>query len=285
MTEDAPQTAGQRYPRSIAEQVGRSIPAVGVAGCTATLTEAAKALSPAVQSAVGAGVAGQTARDLFPGSPWAEGLAELAGGLGPLGASAAMPKRVSTAPSINALKDHTLLDDHAGKMYDLPTESVPGKAYYNDAVSDQFPSPGTQHPGGYDPEGRPLVARYVVGQAERGGVEAFLPSEAIADLATAKTRDGFVGDAPPTSLGKGSVGTFEFNRITGQPPSIKVAAGLDEPLRRQVTLHEGGHLIDHLAKSLPRAGITKDLESIYHYGRANEAFPARKQNLVRAIRP
>ncbi|WP_290688574.1 hypothetical protein [Haematobacter sp. UBA3484] len=105
ITEDAPQTATQRYGRSVAREVGLSVPVAGTLGRANSARQAIAAVAPTVASAVGSGVGAQAARDVFPNSPAAEVIGSLAGGLAPVGASYALRRNPNVAPSIAQLRD------------------------------------------------------------------------------------------------------------------------------------------------------------------------------------
>ena len=123
----APQTTAQRYSRRIGEEIGASaVPMLGATGRMAN--EGGKALAKAyalsTASDVGAGSAGQLARDMAPDRPWVEALASLAGGGVPLGVSRINePSSGPTIEQLRAQKDaaYKLVD---GSPVTLTTDAV-----------------------------------------------------------------------------------------------------------------------------------------------------------------
>ena len=96
-----PQNVGQRYGRRIGREVGASaIPAgVMMRGAQAPMS----LLGMNAASALGAGVAGQTSREIAPDSDIADAVASLAGGMAPILAAQAMRKGPQ-APSMDELR-------------------------------------------------------------------------------------------------------------------------------------------------------------------------------------
>jgi hypothetical protein len=97
----APQTTGQRYARRIGQEAGATVipGSVAMRGAAAPLLLAGTELA----SAVGAGMAGQTSREIAPNNATADFIASLIGGMGPVVAGNAM-RAGPTAPSIDDVR-------------------------------------------------------------------------------------------------------------------------------------------------------------------------------------
>lgn len=102
ITDAEPQTTGQRFARSIGQEVGAmAIPGGAAASRTRSI---GRALGLEGASALGAGVGAQAATEAFPDSQAAEFVGGLMGGLTPIGVSrAARPS--PRAPSMEELRD------------------------------------------------------------------------------------------------------------------------------------------------------------------------------------
>jgi hypothetical protein len=104
-----PQTGGQRYLRRIGREVGFGVPAAmtgaAIPGYGATAREALKPyMAASVASDVGAGLAGQTAREVAPDSPVADLIASLIGGGGTAFLASRMTPRLAASPSLEEMK-------------------------------------------------------------------------------------------------------------------------------------------------------------------------------------
>lgn len=101
ISDEEPQTAAQRYARSIGREVGAmAIPGGVAAGKAKSL---AGLLGLETASAIGAGVGSQAARDIVPDQPLAEFAGSMVGGLTPLGISRKL-RPPPKAPSLNDLR-------------------------------------------------------------------------------------------------------------------------------------------------------------------------------------
>lgn len=138
-------------------------------------------------------------------------------------------------------------------LYNLPTDAEVGNAL------------GRTGAGGVDLEGRPLVARYVVGGAPERIREQSLPAEAIAEIVQGQTGRG-IEIVPQVASGRGDVGSLVTNRFTGEPVRVEVKKGLTPVQTERVAAHETGHLVDTVAGDIPTKGLIDEVEALYHYG-------------------
>lgn len=127
-----------------------------------------------------------------------------------------------------------------------------------------------------DIDGRPLVARTVVGRRTVGGADEAITPEELDAGATA------ILGAPLKSLPEGSrrggeVGEFTVGRGSAGPVrSIALLASLGAAARHRVLAHETGHLIDDVVgktigsdefgdiRAIPQSGLQEELRRIYH---------------------
>lgn len=141
-------------------------------------------------------------------------------------------------------------------LYDLPT---------NTGVGDDLGQLAGSHSAGLDIEGRPLVARYVVGRAGTREGEQSLPSAAIAEIIQKQTGRG-IAVVPQVTSGRNDLGNLVVNKITGQPLRVEVRSDLTPRNLDQVVRHEFGHMLDEMSGQIPIDGLSKELGPIYHYG-------------------
>lgn len=101
ISDTQPQNVGQRYGRRIGREVGASVIPTGamMRGAQAPMALAGMGLA----SATGAGVAGQTSREIAPDNDVADLIASLAGGMVPIAAANAL-RRGPQAPSMDDLR-------------------------------------------------------------------------------------------------------------------------------------------------------------------------------------
>lgn len=101
ISETPPQTTAQRYGRRIGQEVGAAVIPGGASmrAATAPLSLAATELA----SSFGAGIAGQTAREVAPDNGTADIIASLLGGMAPI-AAARMARPGPQAPSMDTLR-------------------------------------------------------------------------------------------------------------------------------------------------------------------------------------
>lgn len=108
ISKSAPQTAGQRYARRIGQEVGYGVPAsllgARLPGMGPVLESPGAYAGASLAGDVGAGVAGQTSREILPESDTADTIATLIGGFGGAsGASMTLPK-YGAAPTLDDVK-------------------------------------------------------------------------------------------------------------------------------------------------------------------------------------
>lgn len=152
-----------------------------------------------------------------------------------------------------AASAHETLASRRATLYNLPTETEVGNAL------------GRTGAGGVDLEGRPLVAKHVVGGAPDRIREQSLPAEAVAEIVQGQTGRG-IEIVPQVTSGRGDVGSLVTNRYTGEPLRVEVKKGLSPVQTERVAAHETGHLVDTVAGDIPTKGLVGDLEGIYHFG-------------------
>lgn len=145
------------------------------------------------------------------------------------------------------------LASRSEKLYNLPTKSE---------VDDGL---GRQHSGGLDLEGRPLVARHVVGRAPERSIEKSLSQEALAEILAGQTRDG-ITLVEKRGLPRGTVGGAQFDARTRQPLGVNIWAGLDDAGIASTTRHEAGHVFDEIVGQIPTGGLSNELKPLYNYG-------------------
>lgn len=109
ISDQGPQTMGQRYSRRIGQELGFGIPAAALSTLIPGFGPAARAAMPAFMGTsaagdIGAGIAGQTAQEIAPGNATADLIASMLGGVGASAAvSGAIPK-YNPAPSLDDVK-------------------------------------------------------------------------------------------------------------------------------------------------------------------------------------
>lgn len=140
------------------------------------------------------------------------------------------------------------------KMYDLSTKSEVGNVL------------GRSNTGGMDLEGRPLVARYVVGRTPDRIVDQSLPAEAINPIAESLS-GGPIAPVQKSRLPTGSIGAVSVDRRSGSPYDPRVWNGLSPDNFTRVSKHELGHVIDTLAGNISPDGLVKsELANLYDRG-------------------
>ena len=156
----------------------------------------------------------------------------------------------------------------AEKMYDLPTKSVPGEAYDG--------SLGGLYSRGLDSEGRPLVARHVVGRTEDRVGEQSLSAQALAETSQ-RLAGSDVEAVQKSRLPTGSIGAVSIDRRSGRPYDPRVWSGLDPANYDRASRHEVGHIIDTIAGAIPADGLVRDeLSGLYDRGLNRGWRPGRK---------
>ena len=116
----------------------------------------------------------------------------------------------------------------------------------------------------HDIEGRPLVARWVVGRRVVGGSD-----EAISPAEYGAITESAIGAVPeavaPGTLPRGTVGAY---RLTPGPDrldrNIAFSRALSPRSAERVTAHEMSHMIDELAGTIPTRGLDRELRQLYN---------------------
>lgn len=114
-----------------------------------------------------------------------------------------------------------------------------------------------------DIDGNPLTARYVVGRRIVSGPDVALPSEALDEIAKARTGEAIRSVAPRSPEIGRDVGRAVFRR-GGSPDYIAVSNALKPEQSARVAAHEIGHVIDKTADEIPISGINDELRTIYN---------------------
>lgn len=150
------------------------------------------------------------------------------------------------------------LASRSAHLYNPPTKSEVGDVL------------GRSDTGGFDLEGRPLVAKYVVGRAPERVLEQSLHPEATSGVVEGVA--GFPIEAAPRTGKNGTNkndGVAYFGGWDGAPTRALVANDLDPISCGRVSQHEAGHVIDILAGQIPDAGLNAELRELYSYGQAD----------------
>jgi hypothetical protein len=114
----------------------------------------------------------------------------------------------------------------------------------------------------HDIEGRPLVARYVVGRSSvRGNEQAFPPAQF--DALTEATTGRGVAFRSPRQMGQ-VFGRTYVDRVTGHPVLIELRAGMPPDKAAMVHAHELGHAIDQTVGRIPTTGLSDELPAVYN---------------------
>lgn len=180
------------------------------------------------------------------------------GGLGGLGGV-----RLPKSPRKPAANPHKNMASTGKMLYTRPTKSEVG-----------YDRLGKNDTGGLDLEGRPLVARYVVGRTRERALEQSLPSEALTEIVQATTGKG-IARVSAGEIPRGVSGVFRMDRFTGRPLGIDIRRDLTPPQADSVARHEVGHLLDELSGQIPTTGLSRELKPLYHYGVEGRERPNR----------
>jgi hypothetical protein len=141
----------------------------------------------------------------------------------------------------------------------------------------QTPRPfAADYPGGapvdatgrltHDIEGRPLVARHVVGREVAGEADHFLSPGELDALAAETTTRGVV-TVPHRQLAPSTgqvVGTRDRRSGHLVDTEIRLSDGLTPDQRTRVLGHEVGHVIEELAGRLSTKGLNRELAQVYN---------------------
>lgn len=157
-----------------------------------------------------------------------------------------------------ALMSTDYLASRNSKLYNFPTKSEVG-----DGLGIGL---GKAHPGGLDLEGRPLVARYVVGSARHRTVEKSLPPSVATEIGKRFTRDGFAKVPRITGGGRGAVAGVGYDKYSRRPLWMQIKDTVSEADVPNVALHESGHVLDQMAGEIPTSGLMNELRPLYSYG-------------------
>lgn len=117
-----------------------------------------------------------------------------------------------------------------------------------------------------DIEGRPLVARHVVGRTHEGGGDAALPADAYDSVAEAVT-----GGRPQAVASRqigGDAGQYVVTRDRRSGDvlnrDIFVDKSLSEAQAQRVAAHEIGHAINDVSGTIPVDGLDGELRRVYN---------------------
>jgi hypothetical protein len=203
-----------------------------------------------------------------------QGYPLLAAGAGGLTLAGAIlpPAKTLTRPVVRGLeslavqaeKGATFASKAIG-LYDYPAKPQrPFKADYpNEALADDVGRLKV------DIEGRPLVARRIVGRRVVGGPdEAISPTEFDAIAKEGTGRDTEVG--PQGSLLQGDLGQTLIDPQTKRPLGVLLSDRLQGQDLERVYGHEIGHVIDQLAGEIETRGLLHELYRLYHTGRTGQ---------------
>jgi hypothetical protein len=112
-----------------------------------------------------------------------------------------------------------------------------------------------------DIEGRPLIARRVVGRRMAGGTDEAVPPTEFDALAEATTGQS-AEIAPARQMGQ-DAGRTVINKVSGLPTDISLRSNLTPGQLPRVYAHELGHAIDAIAGQIPVTGLNAELRQIY----------------------
>lgn len=217
ISETEPQTAGQRYARRIGQEVGFGGPASLAFAGTPAVGKAALESLPAFLAAstagdVGAGIAGQTAREYDPDNAILDLAASITGGIGGAGMASMMTPRYAPTPTLEATKqkaadawgrvnasdarlsDAAVADLDARVRGSLPTSQLAPKAYPNAfGLADDVPL--MKNPKVSEVEDlRRIIGDAVAGNAQESRVGVNMKKEIADYLAGLKPKDFATGD-------------------------------------------------------------------------------------------
>jgi len=176
-------------------------------------------------------------------------VADLAGLATPMGALA----RTAPRTAANTMASRT------ARMYDPPVK--PSRPFEAD-----YPAGAPADDAGrltHDVDGRPLVARHVVGRKVVGGEDEALPPAQYDALAEATTGQESARVAA-REIGRGIVGRVSIDRRSGRPDAIILDSGLKPDQAEKVLAHELGHAVDVLAGQIPTKGLSDELKAVYN---------------------
>jgi hypothetical protein len=118
-----------------------------------------------------------------------------------------------------------------------------------------------------DIEGRPLVARFVIGRIVDGIDDMALPPESYGTLS--RLLAGKVPERVPASYlekehrKKGVVAAVTFDRSTGRVRKFQISADLNPEDALRAYVHELGHIIERIAGEIPTGGLLDELKGVY----------------------
>ena len=114
----------------------------------------------------------------------------------------------------------------------------------------------------YDIDGRPLVARYVVGRRLVGAADEGMRPAQYDALAAATV--GSPATVYPARSMAGVLGRTDLDPITGRPFEIALRAGMPRAESDMVYAHELGHVIEETAGQISTKGLEPELEAVYN---------------------
>lgn len=264
ISEVEPQTAGQRYGRRIGQEVGAmSVPGgVALRGAKAPLAAAGTEAA----SAVGAGVAGQTAQEVMPGNATADLIASLLGGGAPIAAVHAS-RSGPRAPTMRELKaqQSSAYDAVDQSQARLPAQSRDDLIAAIDARTRSMDMDDFLHPRASRTvnrmdslEASPRIAdveqkRRLVGRDVAGSLD---PSESMIGQGMKDEIDTYLRNlSEQGKLGPDATETLdELQRARGLTQRIKksetVTGLVDKAERRAATSGTGGNEVNAIRQNL-----------------------------------
>jgi hypothetical protein len=126
-----------------------------------------------------------------------------------------------------------------------------------------------------DIEGRPLIAKHVVGRRVRGGADEPLPQaqfDAVTEAAIGKPAQ----NVAPGALPRRAVGSYRLQPTPqGIDRNVLVANNLPPATAARVIAYEMGHMVDELSGTISAEGIDEALvigrSARAHYARLNSS--------------
>ncbi|MFV0513102.1 MAG: hypothetical protein ACK5MY_05645 [Jhaorihella sp.] len=139
----------------------------------------------------------------------------------------------------------------AERLYNFPSNSEVGDAL------------GRSGSGGFDLEGRPLVARHVVGRTEDSPIDRSLNKKVLDEIAT-RYAGGPIKAVPASALPGKAIGAVDVTR-RGSLENPRVLNSLARDQFNNAARHETGHIIDHVVGEIPVSGLSRELRPLYSY--------------------
>ena len=186
------------------------------------------------------------------------------GGLGPRLENAAVPAAVGAVagavlpPIVRAIASREKLASRSAGLYDPPVKPPrPFEADYPKGAPADVTGRLTA-----DIEGRPLVARTVVGRNVVGGEDQAFPASQLDPLTEAGT--GRVATPYPSRTLGGDAGRTILDRRSRLPLEVQLNRSLTPQQSVRTHAHENAHVIDQLAGEIDTTGLNTELRQIYN---------------------